>query len=152
MLLLGDRLAAEDLAQEDPGAGVSRLGSGPHPGVARRVGSSSGVQPRGVAPAARPRARRALDRVAGRPPSLPADDADAVAVRDAILLLPERERRALVLRFFADLSVRDTAAAMSVPEGTVKTLTRSAIAALRASGLVTSIDHEAETSNATGHQ
>ena len=41
------------------------------------------------------------------------------------------QRTALVLRFFADLSVAETAAAMRCPEGTVKTLTRAAIASLR---------------------
>ena len=152
VLLLGDRLAAEDLAQETLARVCrdwDRVRTLESPGGwAHRVACNLAASHR-----RRDRvARRALDRVAGRPLSPPADDADAVAVRDAILMLPERERRALVLRFFADLSVRDTAAAMRVPEGTVKTLTRSAIAALRASGLVTSTDHEAEASNAPGHR
>ena len=60
----------------------------------------------------------------------------SVALQGAIATLPERQRIALVLRYFADLSVRDAATAMGCPEGTVKTLTRKAILALRAKGLV----------------
>jgi DNA-directed RNA polymerase specialized sigma24 family protein len=41
-----------------------------------------------------------------------------------------------VLRYFADLPVRDTAVVMGCAEGTVKALTFKAIAALRAQGLV----------------
>jgi RNA polymerase sigma factor (sigma-70 family) len=67
----------------------------------------------------------------------PPDPSDAVAVRAEILRLPERQRVALVLRFFADLSVRETAVAMRCPEGTVKTLTHRAIESLRRTGLVT---------------
>ena len=58
------------------------------------------------------------------------------AVRDALATLPTAQRQALILRYFADLSVRDTAAAMRCPENTVKTHTRRALDALRASGLL----------------
>lgn len=65
------------------------------------------------------------------------DDAtSAVAIRAALLQLPTRQRTALALRYFSDLSVRDTAEAMRCPEGTVKTLTHQAIAGLRAMGLL----------------
>ena len=56
--------------------------------------------------------------------------------------LPTRERTALVLRYFGDLSVREVAEIMRCPEGTVKTLTRRAIASLRDAGLM---DGERET-------
>jgi RNA polymerase sigma-70 factor (sigma-E family) len=65
-----------------------------------------------------------------------ADTASALAVRQAVARLPVRPRTALVLRYFADLSVAETAEAMRCPEGTVKTLTRQAIRALRDDGLV----------------
>ncbi|MCB1039668.1 MAG: hypothetical protein KDA94_09095, partial [Acidimicrobiales bacterium] len=45
-------------------------------------------------------------------------------------------RAVVVLRFWADLSVKQVADALSIPEGTVKTRTRAALAALRTSGLV----------------
>jgi RNA polymerase sigma factor (sigma-70 family) len=64
------------------------------------------------------------------------DTASALAVRHAVAQLPVRQRSALVLRYFADLSVAETADAMRCPEGTVKTLTRQAILALRDQGLV----------------
>lgn len=59
------------------------------------------------------------------------DVADAVAVRQALALLPRRQRAVLILRFYADLSTRDVADALDMPEGTVKTLTHRALASLR---------------------
>ena len=64
------------------------------------------------------------------------DRASALAVRDALATLPLAQRQAVILRYFADLSVRDTAAAMRCPENTVKTHTRRALEALRSSGLL----------------
>lgn len=57
---------------------------------------------------------------------------DRVAMIDAMRRLPLRQREVLVLRFFADLSVGETAAAIDASEGTVKTHTSRALAALRA--------------------
>ncbi len=45
--------------------------------------------------------------------------------------LPERQRTALLLRHYARLSVRETAAAMGCAEGTVKSLTSRAVTHLR---------------------
>ncbi len=59
-----------------------------------------------------------------------------LAVRHAINASPTPQRQALILRYFADLSVRDTAAAMGCPENTVKTHARRALESLRRSGLV----------------
>ncbi len=56
---------------------------------------------------------------------------DAVALREVVARLPRRQRTAVVLRFLADFSVRDVARLMECPEGTVKTLTRKGLAALR---------------------
>ena len=58
------------------------------------------------------------------------DVADAVAVRQALADLPRRQRAVLVLRFYADLSTRDVAEVLDMPEGTVKTLTRRALKSL----------------------
>lgn len=56
---------------------------------------------------------------------------DAVAVREAVLRLPVRQRTAVVLRFFDDLPVSVTAEIMGSAQGTVKALTHQGIAALR---------------------
>lgn len=61
---------------------------------------------------------------------------DAIAIRAAVASLPTRERDVLVLRFYVDCSVRETARILSCPEGTVKTLTHRAVGRLRAAGFV----------------
>ncbi|HEX4492016.1 MAG TPA: sigma-70 family RNA polymerase sigma factor [Acidimicrobiia bacterium] len=60
------------------------------------------------------------------------DPTDALAVRAAVATLPPRQRAAIVLRYFNDFSVADTAAVMGCAEGTVKALTSQAVANLRA--------------------
>ena len=49
-------------------------------------------------------------------------DPDAIAVRDALWALPQRQREALVLRYFAGRLDREIADAMGCPVGTVKSL------------------------------
>lgn len=49
----------------------------------------------------------------------------------AVQALPRRQRTAVALRFYADLSVADTAFAMGCSTGTVKTHTSRALATLR---------------------
>jgi len=74
--------------------------------------------------------RRALARLEpARPVSTDRDD--AMAVRLAVAALPERQRAALVLRYFADLPVDEVAAILDCAAGTVKSLTRHAIDNLR---------------------
>ena len=48
----------------------------------------------------------------------------------AVRALPPRQREALVLRYYLDLSERDIAAAMGISQGTVKSTTARALAAL----------------------
>jgi len=60
------------------------------------------------------------------------DPTDAIAVRAAVAQLPPRQRAAVVLRYFNDLSVADTAEVLACAEGTVKALTSQAVANLRA--------------------
>ena len=138
-LYLGDRAAAEELAQEalirlcrhwsdlpteaDAGRWLTR--------VAMNLAKSS-VRTRAVR-------QRILDR---HGPSLAARDhapservADVVAVRAAVRGLPDRQRQVVILRFFNDLPVAEVAAVMKCPEGTVKSLTSQAITALRRAGL-----------------
>lgn len=74
--------------------------------------------------------RRARARVGPADDSTP-DVASALAVRAAVAALPPRQRAAVVLRYFADLPVEETAAALGCAPGTVKSLTSQAIATLR---------------------
>jgi len=76
------------------------------------------------------RATVALDDVPE--PASPADDAALrLAVRSALDTLPPRARAVVVLRFWEDLSVDQTAEALGVSPGTVKSQTSRAIAILR---------------------
>jgi RNA polymerase sigma-70 factor (sigma-E family) len=60
-------------------------------------------------------------------------DADAVLdVRAALAAIPPRQRATLVLRFYCDLSVEQTAELLGCSAGTVKSQTAKGIAALRA--------------------
>ncbi|WP_240746747.1 sigma-70 family RNA polymerase sigma factor [Cryptosporangium phraense] len=62
----------------------------------------------------------------------PRPDAEAgVALRAALAALPPKQRAALVLRYYADLSVDETAAALGCPVNTVKSHTARGLAALR---------------------
>jgi RNA polymerase sigma-70 factor (sigma-E family) len=64
-----------------------------------------------------------------------ADHADRLLGRESVLValaaLPERQREVIVLRFYADLSVADTAAAMGASQGTVMSYTSRALSRLR---------------------
>lgn len=68
------------------------------------------------------------------------DTSTALAIRDAVTALPPRQRAVLVVRYYAGLDVRETAKALGCAEGTVKSLTHSAIAALRASGVAEDLE------------
>jgi RNA polymerase sigma-70 factor (sigma-E family) len=68
------------------------------------------------------------------PETSAAEPAGAVDRRDlhqALLQVPARQRAALVLRFYEDLSVADTARAMGCSVGTVKSQTAKGLAHLR---------------------
>ena len=68
-------------------------------------------------------------------PDRPAVDAgrhdDAEELRQALRALPAKQRAAVVLRFYCDLSEQETAAAMGVSVGTVKSHTSRGLARLR---------------------
>ncbi|WP_372345810.1 sigma-70 family RNA polymerase sigma factor [Streptomyces sp. KL116D] len=56
----------------------------------------------------------------------------SLAVAQGLDQLPDQQRQVVVLRFYADLPVRDIAAELGVPEGTVKSRLHTAVRALRA--------------------
>jgi RNA polymerase sigma factor (sigma-70 family) len=68
--------------------------------------------------------------------SVPVDATDdEIDLRRAVATLPRRQREAVVLRYFVDCSVSETAARMGCAEGTVKALTHQAIDTLRQTAL-----------------
>jgi RNA polymerase sigma-70 factor (sigma-E family) len=86
------------------------------------------------------RHRGVVDRFLRRQPepmTVPSAEATAidahehVVVLSAVRLLPARQREALVLRYYLDLSEAQTAEAMGLSEGTVKSHTFRALTALR---------------------
>jgi RNA polymerase sigma-70 factor (sigma-E family) len=72
------------------------------------------------------------------PPDMPSAEHGAMAqlersaVVEALHKLPERQRQAIVLRYYADLSEAEIAAAMKISRGAVKSHTARGMAALRA--------------------
>jgi RNA polymerase sigma-70 factor (ECF subfamily) len=137
-LLVGDRQLGEDLAQEtliracrdwEKVRGLDRPGAWLH-----RVGVNLAMSTH----RRRRVEQRSLRRLHGREHGVAydADTATASMVRRATQQLPIDLRAVVVLRFYADLSVADTAEVLGVPEGTVKSRTRQALGQLRDSGLI----------------
>ena len=58
---------------------------------------------------------------------------------DALATLPRQQRAAIVLRYFADLSEADTAAALGCSVGAVKSHTSRAVAKLRSLPVVAAL-------------
>jgi RNA polymerase sigma-70 factor (sigma-E family) len=64
-------------------------------------------------------------------PTYDEDPSVRPALMEALAALPQGQRAAVVLRFYDDLSVAETARALGCAEGTVKSQTSDALAALR---------------------
>jgi RNA polymerase sigma-70 factor (ECF subfamily) len=128
----GDRPLAEELAQEtlarvwERWATVRALDA---PGAwAFRVGFNLAAS-RFRRQAAERRAHRRLGLPSTVAPAV--DTAEILAVRAAVAALPDRQRAAVVLRYFADLPVAQVAEILGCESGTVKSLTSHARAQLR---------------------
>ena len=129
--LAGDVGAGEDIAQEALTRAWARWGR------VSKLDSPEAWTYRVAVNLARSRHRRkqaeqrALARLGAPAAVVDGDGADALAVREAVVALPERMRAALVLRYFADLPVAEVAEILECASGTVKSLTSQAIDRLR---------------------
>lgn len=77
---------------------------------------------------------RRRKRVAGEdalPDTAGPDDYDALPLKEAVRRLPEELRAVVILRFFTGYTQSETAAALDIPQGTVATRQRRALALLR---------------------
>lgn len=134
-LLLRDASQAEDVAAEALLSCLRRRASISDPDLLLAY-----VR-RAVVNTARSALRRRRVALANRPAALPdaagADEGalarlDRDAVVRALKQLPRRQREALVLRYYADASEKQAAAAMGVSVGSVKAYTSRGLAALEA--------------------
>ena len=132
-LLVGNRHDAEDLVQQ------ALLRTAGHWRAARRspVGYSRTVLLNLVRDRWRTRQRQSAETLSSDLTALPSpvDAAGAVLDRQLLLracrLLPLQQRAVLVLRFWEDRSVEETAAMLGCTAGTVKSQTHRALARLR---------------------
>jgi RNA polymerase sigma factor (sigma-70 family) len=135
VLLTGDRELSEDLLQSvlvrvaRNWAGAQRS---PHAYAHRVLVNLLHDHRRGLARRLPERPIGAIDEQLRGVPDRAGALIDRVVIVDALRRLPARQREVVVLRFFADLSVADTAVAIGCSEGTVKTHTSRALDALRA--------------------
>jgi RNA polymerase sigma-70 factor (ECF subfamily) len=130
-LILRDRAEAEDVLMDTLIVALERASSLRDPGALRtwllRIATNQAL-------GRRRRGSRIL-RVAV-PPDVPvrdADSADRVALMAALETLPVRTRAAVVLHYYADLTVADVARTMGTSPNTVKTQLKQALERLRGS-------------------
>jgi RNA polymerase sigma-70 factor (sigma-E family) len=65
------------------------------------------------------------------PETIHSDNTDRIALLEALRRLSQRQRAVLVLRYFDDLTEADTAAALGISVGSVKSHARDALARMR---------------------
>ena len=132
-LYCGDRAVAEEIAQDALATVCERWEQ------VRRMAAPGAWAHRVAINAANSRfrrraaGRRALHRLGGHvvEDGSDPDAAEAVAIRRAVATLPARQRETVVLRFYLQLSVAETALWMDATEAAVKSSTQRALAGLR---------------------
>jgi RNA polymerase sigma-70 factor (sigma-E family) len=136
LIMLGDRASAEDVVQDAFFGLYRRWSKLSDPDNALTYVRSSVLN--GCRDTLRRQARRdRRDRVAARSwQELPSAEAAALIGEDhrrilaAVRRLADRQREALVCRFYLEMSEEETARAMGISRGTVKSATSRAVAAL----------------------
>ena len=127
VLLTGDHQRAEDLVQEALAKVAlrwSRLEPGHPEAYARQVMARDNIS------WWRKRRREVVAEVADTADTR-SDPDRALMLQSALARLTTRQRTVVVLRYYDDLSVEDTATAMGVSNGTVKSQTHLALRRLR---------------------
>ena len=134
VVMLGDRHAAEDVVQ-DAFAGLYRRWN--HLDGHRALGYVRASVLNGCRSRLRAKVRDQRLAAASQPTLAAASAEQAVligeeheAVLAALRRLPDRQREALVLRYYLDLPEAEIAASMGIGKGTVKSTTSRALAAL----------------------
>ncbi len=132
LLLLADRPAAEDATQ----AALLRVFGRWEHVTSNPSGYAGAVLVNVCRDVVRPRARRPETltdpgSVVLSPVTVSPDPSDRVALDAALAALPQFQREVVAMRYLLDLSVPETAAALRVPEGTVKSATSRALDRLR---------------------
>lgn len=133
-LFCGDRGVAEELAQEALMRAFQRWDALDAPKAWTYACAFNLARSRFRRVVAERRAQQRMAVLAGDGAVDP-DTTSAVAIRSAVADLPTRQRQTIICRFYAGLSVAETARAMGCAEGTIKALTSQAIANLRKAGL-----------------
>jgi RNA polymerase sigma-70 factor (sigma-E family) len=134
-IMLGDRQSAEDVVQEafcglyrrwahlsDPGSAVhyvrSAVLNGCRSALRRRTTARAPLGPAGQPEPARSAESAVLSRE------------ERAEIMRAVRRLPARQREALALRFYLDLSAEETAATMGISPSSVRSATHRALASL----------------------
>lgn len=134
VVMLGDRAAAEDTVQDAFCGLYRRYGSLAEPDRALQYVRSSVLNSCRSELRARQRNIRRFARALPAPPVSPEYDVllgeEHREVLAALRKLPGRQREALVLRYFLDLPASEIARSMGISQGTVKSTTSRALAAL----------------------
>ena len=127
-LLTGSHADAEDLVQATLLKVVprwARIADRPEPYV-RQVLARESIS--------RWRSRRWRERYVGTVPEravASAGSEDRLTLRQALMSLPPRQRAVIVLRYYEDLTEKETAAQLGIAVGTVKSQARDALEGLR---------------------
>ena len=133
VLLVGDRSLAEDLVQEAIAKLVGRLAHLRDPDAFAAYLRKAVVNLSRMHFRRRKVERSSMERLASRPatPIRASDLDERDAMARALMQLPERQRAAIVLRFYEDLSERQTAEVLGCRLGTVGSLVSRGFDTLR---------------------